>query len=721
MSQRTFRQLAAIAVTTLVAGLLGSPASADTSPSPNPFSGNLASQFPYCSWWVETSTQNSNILYPDTSAAYWTMPFTIDDTSVLTLRGYFPDTRYFSLQVYDQSGQLDPSMTRTGYTDYELTPDEGSVNPWSSEDPYPAAPQTYSLTISSEAAKPDGVTNWLSMPSPSTGSVGWLMLRVYLPNDPPYPTSLLGDATSTQSPPFDLVAKLLPTVAVSSPSADSTLPQCSSTQGAELMATDPAGAELNSLLSKDSAEGIFEARAAAASKRGDVRDCADDADGCSSSERIDFVRPTNKQTPYPNGDSAYIAASYTLEKNEALVVMARIPTTPWNISGGSGPTLWPQDSLEMRYVSFCNYRQQPPYPAVEVTMDGEQVWGCATDTEIHADDSDEVIVAIVTSPANQPATSDVLPSFVWLPTDPRYPNAPYVFAIRNMLPNPSFAESATNITTTGDAAAAAEVLRSYYPVAVICDVEALERLGPTECASAHQRTRICAASDTDKNLSTKEKAARLAACIKEIRAEEGEVDGIRHLAGCMLKQRTDCTGMALARAALREATLNRAHLEHADLSNADLRDSALANAVLHNAVARGADMSRVQASALQAHNANLQEVDFSQAVLERASMVESDLSGARLTGARAQGIDLRGVNLSNADLSGTDLRNADLSGADLTGARLDGADLSGATVHDAVVDVAQLASATTTNVDTSTTRPTASTIATGGGSTGDRG
>lgn len=700
-------------VMAVMAGLTSAPARAADAPSPNPYSGSLSGQFPYCSWWVETSTQNSNILYPDTSAAYWTMPFAIDDSSVLTLRGYFPDARYFSLQVYDQSGQLDPSMATTGFTDYQLVPDAGSVNPWSSEDPYPADPQTYTLTISSEAAKPEGATNWLSMPSSSTGSIGWLMLRVYLPNDPPYPTSVLGDVTSTETPPFDLVAKLLPTLSISSSSGEASLPQCSSTQGADLMATDPAGAELSTLLANDSVEGIFEPRSSLGAKRGELRDCTDDADGCTSAERIDFVRPTNKQTPYPNADSAYIAASYTLEKDEALVVMLRIPTTPWNISGGSGPTLWPQDSLEMRYVSFCNYRQQPPYPAVEVTMDGQQVWGCATDTAIHADDSDEVIVAIVTSPSNKPAASSVLPSFVWLPTDPQHPNAPYVFAIRNMLPNPTFAESATNIETTNDAAAAAEVLRSYYPVAVVCDVEALVELGPTECASAHKRTRVCAAID-DEDLSAKEKAVRLAACIKEIRGEEGEIEGIRHLAGCMLKQRTDCTGMALARATLREATLNRARLEHADLSNADLRDSALANAVLHNAVARGADMSRVQASALQAHNANLQEVDFSRAVLERASMVESNLSGARLTGARAQGIDLRGANLRNADLSGADLRGADLSGTDLTGANLSGADLSGARVHDAVVDAGQLASATTTDVDTSTTRPVATAVGAGG-------
>lgn len=688
-----------------VAAGVAAPSHAAESPSPNPVSGPLDAQFPYCSWWVETSTQNSNILYPDTSAAYWTMPFTIDDTSVITLRGYYPDARYFSLQVYDQSGQLDTSAGATGFTDYQLVPDAGSVNPWQSQDPYPSDGQTYSLTISSSAAKPTDATNWLSMPSSATGAIGWLMMRVYMPNDPPYPTSILGDVTSTQSPPFDLVAKLLPTVTLTGASSETdTLPQCSSTQGAQFMTTTDAGRDLTTVLTTSESEGIFESRSVAGVKRPDVRDCTDDADGCTA-ESVDFVRPTNKQTPYPNADSAYIAASYTLERDEALVVMARIPTTPWNVGDGSVPTVWPQDSLEMRYVSFCSYRQQAPYPVVEVTVDGSTVWGCSTDVDIHSTDPDDVIVTIVTTPANKPEPSDVLGEFVWLPIDPKHASAPYVFAIRNMLPNASFAESATNIEKTDDAAAAAAVLRSYYPVAVICDVEALEKLGPSECASAHHRSRICAASDGDADLTPKERAARLMACIKEIRAEEGEVDGIRHLAGCMLKQRSDCTGMSLARAKLREASLNRARLAHADLTNADLRDSALANAVLHNAVARGADLGGVKASTLQAHNANLSEANFAKAVLDRASLVESNLSGASLNGARAVGSDLRGADLTGADLRGADLSGANLSGADLTGARLDGANLSGATVHDAAVDASQLASATTTAVDTSTIRP----------------
>ena len=687
----------------------------EQAPSPNPTSGDLAPQFPFCSWWVETSTQNSNILYPDTSAAYWTMPFAISDDAQLTLRGYFPDTRYFSIQVYDESGQPDTTVGATGITDYQLVPDAGSIKPWQTQDPYPADPQTYTLAISSANAKPADATNWLSMPSASTGKIGWLMLRVYLPNTPPYPTSVLGDVTSTQTPPFDLVAKLLPTVTVGT--ADRlrsvSLPQCSSTQGAELTSSTSQGAQLTSLLSDSDASEVFEARAGTMDRtdRGALadRDCATDADGCDQ-ETVDFVRPTNKQTPYPNADSAYVAASYTIDEGEALVVMTRLPTTPWNIDDGFVPTQWPVDSLQMRYVSFCNYLQEPPYPAVEVTEGDQTIWGCSTDVDIHTQDPDDIIVTVVTAPDAKPAATEALGNFIWLPTNSGQETDPYVFAIRNMLPNANFAESATNIGTTDDATAAAEVMRSYYPIGVICDIEALEELGPTECGSAHHRTRICSALPKDNDLTKAQRAKRLKDCIAELRKDEGEVDGIRHVAACMLKLASDCTGMALVRADFREAVLTKAKLSHADLTNADLRDSELASAIMHNAVARGANMSRVNASAMQAHNAVLAEANFAEAILTNASLVRADLSGSSLRDSNASGADLRGANLRGADLTGADLRGSNLDGADLTGAKLDGANLSGASVHDATVDPASLASATTTNVDTSTTRtPSAST------------
>ena len=61
------RRVLAIALSFVLAVALapGGAQAVEQAPSPNPTSGDLALQFPSCSWWVETSTQNSNILYPD--------------------------------------------------------------------------------------------------------------------------------------------------------------------------------------------------------------------------------------------------------------------------------------------------------------------------------------------------------------------------------------------------------------------------------------------------------------------------------------------------------------------------------------------------------------------------------------------------------------------------------------------------------------------------------
>lgn len=459
MVRRGLRPILFVAV--LVVIVTGSsvpaPATSDDSPSPTPFSADLREQFPYCSWWVETSTQNSNVLYPDTAAAYWTMPFRISDDSVLTLRGYFPDTRYFSIQVYDETGQPDDSVGATGITDYQLMADPGSTNPWKSGGSYPTEPQTYTLTLSTPAAKPSGITNWLSMPPSSSGEIGWLMLRVYLPDNPPFPASLLGGATSELEPPFDLVARVLPTVTLNG-DEPLTFPQCSPGQRSDLMINKPEGSALSTLHAGVDKELIF-------------------------SGMVDFVRPTNTQTPFPNADSAYVAAKYGLEDRQALVVTVTLPTSPWDSGDGFGPTLWPDESLQMRYLSFCNYLHEPPFPAVEETSGGQTIWGCASDVEIHEADSADPIVAVVTAPDQRPSATDALSSFVWLPTNSGQETAEYVFAIRNMLPNSGFAESATNVTTTDSAAAAAEVMRSYYPQAVVCDISALEERGPTNCRS----------------------------------------------------------------------------------------------------------------------------------------------------------------------------------------------------------------------------------------------
>ena len=63
--------LAAVLAATLPIAQAG-PAPAAPTAKPKPV---IASVFPYCSWWLETTPQTMNVAFPDTSATYWTTPY----------------------------------------------------------------------------------------------------------------------------------------------------------------------------------------------------------------------------------------------------------------------------------------------------------------------------------------------------------------------------------------------------------------------------------------------------------------------------------------------------------------------------------------------------------------------------------------------------------------------------------------------------------------------
>ena len=84
---------------TLAVGLLASlPAPATAAPA--------AGQFPYCSWWLETTPSTANVAFPDSAATYWTTPFLASDGLSIEVDGTYPDARYMSFNVYDDSLRL---------------------------------------------------------------------------------------------------------------------------------------------------------------------------------------------------------------------------------------------------------------------------------------------------------------------------------------------------------------------------------------------------------------------------------------------------------------------------------------------------------------------------------------------------------------------------------------------------------------------------------------
>lgn len=58
---------------------------------------------PACAWH-EFSVTTTNVFAPDSAATYWLLLFTVQDGLQITLNGRYPDSRYASVQNYDEVG-----------------------------------------------------------------------------------------------------------------------------------------------------------------------------------------------------------------------------------------------------------------------------------------------------------------------------------------------------------------------------------------------------------------------------------------------------------------------------------------------------------------------------------------------------------------------------------------------------------------------------------------
>ena len=431
------RLTAALAAVALAIGgvALAQPSLARTAPAPT-----------NCSWWVETSTTTTNLLYPDSSAAYWTMPYSTDRVSTITLQGTYLDARYFAVQAYGADAQLFTVDGQTSaLTDYEIVADPGSVNPLTTSS---AAGGAWTVTLTNDPTVTGDNVLPLSPSTPVTPFVpglpadtGFLMIRAYLPN--------VGFA---QLP--------LPTVTLADGSGGSqTLPQCSSKDRSKLARTTTGKGLLSALRAQSNEP---------------PQPCADPCP-----PELEFFRVGSGDTPFPNANSAYVAATFTPARGQVVVVRATMPTA----SVGTTPQVW-TGGKDLRYWSFCNYVYTAPYPVVEVpaTRKSAAAFACSPDLSTATAGGDAVIV--LSFPSDLPRISRRLahtPGSTWLPMSAKYGTTKELLALRNMLANPTFAESATNIPTVNSPSAAEAVMGEYYPVMGTCSASTFARHGVDGC------------------------------------------------------------------------------------------------------------------------------------------------------------------------------------------------------------------------------------------------
>jgi hypothetical protein len=402
-----------------------------------------------CAWPIAanagTLSANSelNIHNPDTAAAYWIMAYTVQDGMRITLRGHFPDSRYMSLEVYSSAGlPFSTNGVSSALADYRIAPDPGSVNPWQHE----AEPGgSFTVTLEPDVSSAQANVLPLAPAGTTAGTAGLIFFRVYVPA-----------YRSPQQVP-------LPSVTFTLDGTSRQVPAC------------PASSALNS----QAAAQVLRVLGLSLPAGGSTPANSAPA-GFSPGEIIPFAQGSAAAGSTPDTDTRYLSAAVEPPRNgDVLVIRAKAPTTP----RGPAPGPWPASGVDLRYWSICNDVLASPTPVVVNHLPGGKVdLGCRYDSQIALDRQGYYTIVIGTE--SQRAAIERIPGATFIPLSLANPDQPYKIYLRNMLPNPAFAEAVQNVPPDANPASAATVMGPYYPRLGFCSLSTLMASGPDACLAA---------------------------------------------------------------------------------------------------------------------------------------------------------------------------------------------------------------------------------------------
>ena len=385
-----------------------------------------------CAWPREVEAVSDNMLIVDTGAAYWLEPFQVAPGLRIVLTGTFPDARYASLAVYAQpySSPFTRNGVASSLADYQIAPDQGSVNPWRQ----PAAPGgRFTVTLREDAA-PGQVNTMPIAPAGTTDGQGLLVYRVYLP--------AAGDFSKVVPPTVTLEQgggeseRLAP---CTTPNSPSTAAQPSS---APTAAPTPTPAP-----SPTAQPGQFQ-----------------------------FFK-SDIESLGPNADTPYVLAYLTPPApGDVVVIWGRAPTH----ASGDHPSPWPGAGEDVRYWSLCSALLTGVIPTVmNLTPSGGIDPGCRADDQVRLDAAGGY--AFVLGTEAQRAAIEGVAGATFLPFSAAQPTTTHLLAFRYMLANPSFANSPARVAQDNDPAATAAVMGPYYPQARVCPLSTLVAAGVSGC------------------------------------------------------------------------------------------------------------------------------------------------------------------------------------------------------------------------------------------------
>lgn len=386
-----------------------------------------------CAWAAKAGRDVQNIAYPDTSATYWSLTYSLAKGERLVLRGQFAHARYQSLITYAPTGGAIKVLS-----DRDTLPDRGSTNPFRGGPPS-ATPRRYTAVI---AAPGGSGTNLLdaapagtpSASSPTTelsreqrqaltravgsggahGVRGTLIYRVYVPTTPADPTGGVG----------------LPAVWLASDHGSTRVRTCARPSASPygLAIVDRYGPATN---------------------------------GTVPSTPV-FIRPNGPTANnlYPDPDNVYVATLVRHRAGQVVVVRAKAPTFPDTRAGASIT-----GDEQVRYWSLCTNEYRKPYPVTACKRDDQTVLDGAGD-----------FTFVISTPADRPSNATAAHGVTWL--DYGNPNLPSLLLLRNLLASSTFPESAANLPR---GALASSTMGAYAPRGAYCSRSTFQAGGAAAC------------------------------------------------------------------------------------------------------------------------------------------------------------------------------------------------------------------------------------------------
>ena len=368
-----------------------------------------------------------NVLFPDSSAQYWSARYTAVPGTRIRIDGVFPYARYTSWNVYDPI--LRPFAKKS---DVELEPDPGSANPFlpGADRTTPPEQRRYTLFITFDPADRPG-PNTIHV-DPAQHPRGVFTLRVYVPDQGRDMTGGVGlpqvtwEPTTSTGPP----SASSPCRDLQKPSSTTVTDAYAATEGPE---SGPPYPGRNPPV-----------------WRKFVNLCQSGDDLLFDNEAGDQVPDSGGESPCSNFgeggflsnlDNAYVYSFISRGFGPIVAFRGRAPT--FAATYPSAPVM--PSGVQLRYWSFC---QNDPYT--------QRYVGCLRDDQVSVDGVGNYTVVVSQPGAWPKAARKRCRSASWIPWGPQTQGA---MIYRHMLPDPSFAEAIQNVEYGQEPAQ----MGAYYP------------------------------------------------------------------------------------------------------------------------------------------------------------------------------------------------------------------------------------------------------------------